>query len=97
MKKRGEPMSASRFKFSSLRRLLSDLGFKEVVANTDKPHVAFQHDPSDLLIVLPPYRNNAAVAPHHLVYVRMMLDGKGLMDADKFDRLVGNVPTPRSA
>jgi hypothetical protein len=90
-------MSEPRFKFASLRRLFSDLGFTEVAANTDKPHIAFRHEPSDLLIVLPPYRNNAAVAPHHLVYVRMMLDGKGLMDGDEFDRLVGNVPAPRSA
>jgi hypothetical protein len=90
-------MSDPGFKFSSLRRLLSDLGFEEAVANTDKPHVAFRHEPSDLLIVLPPYRNNAVVAPHHLVYVRMMLDGKGLLDAEEFDRLVGGLPTPRSA
>ena len=89
-------MSGPRFKFSSLRRMLLDLGFKEVAVNSDKPHVGFQHAQSDLLMVLPPYRNNAAVAPHHLVYVRMMLDGKGLMDADEFDRLVGNLPTPRS-
>jgi hypothetical protein len=94
-------MSKPRFEFASLRQLLFGLGFKEVPVNTPpgvtKPQVGFQHDDSDLLIVLPSYRSRSSVAPHHLVYVRMMLDGKGLMEADEFDRLVGNVPTPRSA
>jgi hypothetical protein len=90
-------MSGPRFKFSGLRRLLLDLGFQEAAVNTEKAHTGFRHAPSDLLIALPSYPKNAVVAPHHLVYVRMMLDGKGLMDADEFDRLVGNLPTPRSA
>ena len=88
-------MSEPRLKFSDLRRILLNLGFTEVAVA--KPHIGFQHATSDLLIVLPSYRINAPVAPHHLVYVRMMLDGKGLMDADEFDRLVGKMPTPHSA
>ena len=88
-------MSKPRFKFSSLRQMLLDLGFKEVPLN--KPYIGFQHDESDLLIVLPPYRSNALVAPHHLVYVRMMLDGKGLMDAEEFDRCVADVPVRHSS
>lgn len=88
-------MSKPRFKFSNLRQLLFDLGFKEVPVK--EPHIGFQHDESDLLIVLPPHRANAVMAPHHLVYVRVMLDGKGLLDAEEFDRLVGNIPTQRSA
>jgi hypothetical protein len=88
-------MSKPRFKFSSLRHMLLDLGFKEVPVT--KPNIGFQHDESDLLIVLPSYRRNSLVAPHHLVYVRMMLEGKGLMAADEFDRLVSNVPVRHSA
>lgn len=90
-------MSRPRFRLSDLRRLLLDLGFKEAAVNTGKPHIGFQHEASELLIVLPSYRDSAAGAPHHLVYVRAMLDGKGLMDAGECDRLVGNVPAPRSA
>ena len=81
-------MSEPRFKFSSLRQMLFDLGFKEVPVT--KPYIGFQHDQSDLLIVLPSYRGNSQVAPHHLVYVRIMLDGKGLMDAAVYDRLVAD-------
>jgi len=88
-------MSKTRFKFSNLRQMLLDLGFKDVPVT--KPFIGFQHDQSDLLIVLPSYRRNSLVAPHHLVYVRMMLDGKGLMDAEQFDRLVADVPVRHSA
>jgi hypothetical protein len=88
-------MSEPRFKFSNLRHMLLNLGFKDVPVT--KPYIGFQHDESDLLIVLPSYRRNSLVATHHLVYVRMMLDGKGLMAAEEFDRLVANVPVRHSA
>ena len=88
-------MPEPRFKFSSLHQILLELGFKEVPVT--KPYIGFQHDGSDLLIVLPPYRGNSLVALHHLAYVRMMLDGKGLMDAEAFDRLVAKVPVRHSA
>jgi hypothetical protein len=88
-------MSEPRFKFSSLRRMLLDLGFKEVPVS--KPHIGFRHDASGLLIALPPYRSNGVVAPHHLAYVRTMLDGNGLLDADEFDRMVANGLTRHSA
>jgi len=88
-------MSERRVKFSSLRQLLLDLGFKE--APVPKPYIGFKHDESDLLIVLPAHWSNSPVAPHHLVYVRMMLDGKGLMDAEVFNRLVASGPTRQSA
>jgi hypothetical protein len=88
-------MSESRFTFAGLRRLLTDLGFKEV--SVTKPNVGFEHDQSKLLIVLPSYRSNSAVAAHHLAYVRMMLDGKGLMDAEEFGRRVADVPVRHPA
>jgi hypothetical protein len=88
-------MTKPRIKFSSLRQLLLDLGFKEVPVA--QPYLGFQHDGSDTLIVLPSYRRNSLVAPHHLVQVRIMLDAKGLMDAEAFDRLVATLPTRHSA
>jgi hypothetical protein len=88
-------MSKPRCKFASLRNLLLDLGFKEVPVK--KPHIGFEQSECDAWIILPPYRSNALVAPHHLAQVRVMLDAKGLMDADEFDRLVAEVPTRHSA
>jgi len=87
-------MTEPRLRFSGLRHVLVELGFHQVAVT--KPFIGFRHDESDLLIVLPAYRSNSLVAAHHLVYVRMMLDGKGLMDADEFDRLVSNDPVQHS-
>jgi hypothetical protein len=88
-------MTPPRIKFSALRELLVDLGFREVAFSESA--VGFQHDPSDTLIVLPLYRANRVVLPHHLATVRIMLDGKGLMEADAFDDLVASVAAKRSA
>jgi hypothetical protein len=88
-------MPEYRVKFSSLRRMLLDLGFAPVPLT--KPNIGFKHAECDLLIALPAYRSNALVAPHHLVYVRMMLDGKGLLDADEFDRRLAEVPARNPA
>jgi hypothetical protein len=88
-------MTSARIKFAQLRDLLLGLGFREVALSESA--VGFQHDPSDTLIVLPIYRANRVVRPHHLASVRIMLDGKGLMDADTFDDLVASVAAKRSA
>jgi hypothetical protein len=78
-------------RFSALRRLLSDLGLREVPVK--KPFIGFQHqDDPDAWFVFPSYRGNARVKPHHLAQARVLLDGKGLMEADEFDRLVGAAP-----
>jgi hypothetical protein len=88
-------MSKARFKFSSLRNLLSEVGFKEVPVK--KPYIGFEHKESDAWIILPPYRSNALVAPHHLAQARITLDAKGLLDADEFDRRVGDAPARHTA
>ncbi len=88
-------MTPARIKFAELRELLFGLGFREVALPEDA--VGFQHDPSDTLIVLPTYRANRVVLPHHVASVRILLNGKGLMDADAFDDLVASVAAKRSA
>jgi hypothetical protein len=82
-------MPEPRAKFSTLRHILSDLGFREVP--TTKPFIGFQHDESDTWFVFPSYRSNSRVAPDHLAAVRFLLDAKGLMDADDFDRRLAEV------
>jgi hypothetical protein len=88
-------MPEPRMKFSALRKLLSDLGFREVPVK--KPFIGFQHDDPNAWFVFPAYRGNSRVAAHHLAAVRIMLDGWGLMEADDFDRLVGVVPARHPA
>ncbi len=88
-------MPENRITFSGLRQLLSDLGFKQVPVA--KPYIGFQHEESDTSLVFPPYRSNAPAAARHLAQVRIMLDAKGLMEADDFDRFMAVVPARHPA
>jgi hypothetical protein len=88
-------MAKPSFKFSGLRLVLADLGFKQVPVT--KPYLGFQNDQSDTLIVLPSYRSNSAVAPHHLAQVHIKLDAIGLIAAENFDRNVAGLPVGHSA
>jgi predicted RNA binding protein YcfA (HicA-like mRNA interferase family) len=88
-------MSNPRITFGQLRQLLLDLGFTQTV--TPKSHVFFAHQRSGAETAVPVYRSNQIVAPHHLVMVRAMLDGKGLMDRDAFDEFVATASAERSA
>jgi hypothetical protein len=82
-------------RFDQLRQLLFDLGFEEAVV--PKEFVGFRHDPSDTEIFLPIYRGNQAVAPHHLAMFRVQLDGKGILEADEFDRRIASAALKHSA
>jgi predicted RNA binding protein YcfA (HicA-like mRNA interferase family) len=88
-------MSKPRITFAQLRQLLLGMGFTETV--TPKSHVFFAHQPSGAEVALPIYRSNRVVLPHHLVTARIMLDAKGLMDADEFDDLVASAAAKKSA
>ncbi len=88
-------MSEPRITFSGLRRMLLDLGFQQVPVR--KPFIGFHHEGSDAWIVLPPYSGNALVAIDHLLQVRIVVDAKGLMAAEDFDRLVADAPARHSA
>jgi hypothetical protein len=88
-------MANPRITFAHLRQLLLDLGFTETV--TPKSHVFFAHEQSGAEIALPVYRSNRLVLPHHLLAVRIMLDAKGLMEADAFDDFVVSAAVKKSA
>jgi hypothetical protein len=87
-------MSKPAISFADLRRLLLDLAFTVVVV--PKSHVAFLHSDSGTEIFLPIYRPNRRVARRHLAAVRTMLDAKGLLDGEKFDRLIADVAAKHS-
>src|SRR3984893_3942797 len=92
---RGLNLTQPTITFTQLRQLLLDLGFTERV--TPKSHVFFTHEPSGAEVALPIYRSNRIVLPHHLLTVRIMLDAKGLMDADDFDDVVASPVAKKSA
>lgn len=77
-------MTSTPVPFARLREVLSDLGFRQVSLPGDG--IAFEHDRSDAFLVMPKYRSNQAVAPHHLIMCRVQLDSRGILDADEFDR-----------
>ena len=87
-------MSKPSIPFADLRRLLLDLAFAEVVV--PKSHVGFLHSNSETELFLPIYRPNQRVAPRHLAVVRTMLDGKGLLDGEDFDRFLADVAAKHS-
>ena len=78
-------MPAPRIKFSDLRQILSDLGFRRFAVK--KPFIGFYHDEADASLVFPSYRSNSWLAVHHLLQAHVLLNLKGLMDEDEFDRL----------
>jgi len=88
-------MPRARLKFSKLRQILLELGFRQVEIS-DKA-IGFEHEQSDTLLVLPIYNPNQFVMPHHLLYIRIQLDGRGVMDAEDFDELVASKSVQKSA
>lgn len=88
-------MANPKITFAQLQQLLLDLGFRETTV--PKSHVAFDHEASGAEILLPIYRSNQIVRPHHLATVGMTLDGKDLMDREDFDALVAAAAAERSA
>jgi hypothetical protein len=88
-------MPVPKITFAQLRQLLLDLGFTETV--TPRSHVFFAHPPSGAEVALPIYRSSQMALPHHLITVRLMLDGKNLMDHDDFDAFVASVTAKQSA
>ena len=60
-------------------------------------HLGFRHESSDTTIMLPLYKGNESVAPRHLGPVRTLLDGKGLLSSNEFDRILTGGAVEQSA
>jgi hypothetical protein len=88
-------MSRPRIRFAKLREVLLGLQFTEIVV--PESHIGFRHESSDTTIMLPIYKSNEIVAPRHLVPVRTLLDGKGLLSGDEFDRTLTSGSLEQSA
>jgi hypothetical protein len=69
--------------FSTLRELLTDLGF--VQKNGADAYVVFEHVPSDTLFVFPKYRPREPVREYHLLEVRKHLDERGVLAREDFE------------
>lgn len=74
-----------RVSYGQIRRILEDLGFKEI----RRPEgVALKHKKSDTIFIFRPYEDDDWLTPAELFIVRSMLDEKGLLEPDSFESLL---------
>ena len=69
--------------FGALDRVLADLAFHK--APLDGSHIAYEHAPSDTLLVVPRHRPGDPVDEKTLIVVRKMLVEKGLIEPGELD------------
>ncbi len=79
-------MPTSNLSFAALRRLLLDLDFEEKAESAS--HIAFEHPPTDTLLLFRAYRPQEKVSVPDLLSVRKQLDERALLVADSFDNLL---------
>lgn len=82
----------SKVTFAQLQGLLEKLGFR---GTTHPTHLTFQHTASDTVFLFRTYRATDAVTPANLAVVRRMLDERGLMPADRFEKTWSKSPPPQ--
>jgi predicted RNA binding protein YcfA (HicA-like mRNA interferase family) len=83
-------MTPTHVRFAELRQLLLDLGFQE--QQRKDGHFRFRHAASDTVFLFRPYRPDDHVILVHYRMVQRILDERGLMEADQFDRLLNRAP-----
>ncbi len=81
---------------TEIENLLHHLGFQQV-ACIPGSHKAFQHGPSDAVVVLGCYPPDEQLNPAVVVGIRRLLDEKGVIDSDSFDHKLAKLSTGRSA
>jgi hypothetical protein len=83
-------MNPTHVRFAELRQFLLDLGFNE--QEMENGHFRFRHARSDTIFHFRPYKPDDFVIEVHYRMVRRILDERGLMNADEFDRLLSKTP-----
>jgi hypothetical protein len=73
--------------FAALDQLLADLGFSKTPV--DGSYLAYQHSPSDALLVVRRQRPRGIVDEKTLIVVRKILVEKGLIERDALESRLG--------
>lgn len=76
-------MKSENITFADLEKLLLKLGF--TAPKTSLPQKIFQHESSDTLIVLPPYRSQDILRPIHLLSTKKLLVERDLISQAAFE------------
>jgi hypothetical protein len=71
--------------YGQLDKVLRSLGFSCRLVKGRPPARHYEHAGTGAFITLPPFPDGDRVMEHHLVSVRVTLDGFGIVDAKVFD------------
>ena len=70
--------------YGQLDRVLRSLGFASRLVPGEPPARHYEHMETGAFITVPPFAESDRVLEHHLVTVRMTLDGFGIADPTAF-------------
>ena len=77
-------MTTTDVTYGQLDRVLRSLGFSSRLAPGHPPARHYQHKETGAFITVPPFAESDPVLKHHLVTVRVTLDGFGIADPAAF-------------
>lgn len=77
-------MTATEVTYGQLDRVLRSLGFSSRLVQGNPPARHYEHKDTGAFITVPPFAESDRVLEHHLVTVRVTLDGFGIADATTF-------------
>jgi hypothetical protein len=77
-------MTTTDVTYGQLDRALRALGFSSRLVPGHPPARHYEHKETGAFITIPPLGENDRVLEHHLVTVRVTLDGFGVADPTKF-------------
>jgi predicted RNA binding protein YcfA (HicA-like mRNA interferase family) len=72
--------------YGDLSQIVRDVGFTDETAPGS--HTVYRHARSDTLILLAPHAAGEVARPIDVKYIRRVLDEKGLLDGEEFDRRI---------
>ena len=75
--------------YGRLRRVLTELGFKET---RREQGVSLKHPKSDTLFLFRPYREDDRMQFGELSFVRKQLDERGLLEPESFEAMLEQTP-----
>lgn len=78
-------MTATKLTYGRLDRVLCSLGFSSRLVHGKPPARHYEHKGTGAFITVPPFPEGDRVLEHHLVTVRVTLDGFGIADSTAFD------------
>ena len=72
--------------FAQFERVLTELGFRK--KSVPKTGIAYVHSPTDTIVLVRKHKPSETVPWHVLAAARVQLDGRGVIEAEEFDRML---------